>query len=280
MPYQKSDTECFEELLGSKLIWRLLRVLVMRPTLSFRLTDLVSRLETSNKSVLRVLRKLSAKGLVLGTVGKHERYRINPDIRMTRKIWSIFMSERIMQIDQKRIEIIFPFFERIKNKTEAFIICECPLPKGTSPFEGSASTVIVSDAANLDDIEPIPTGLHVTLFTKQQFCRLDSYISQSALLDGIVLRGEGFVFSLLNSLKSFPQTYIIEKLNACSNALLYNNSLNKELQNQQYEIMDKCIHDFETQFSITAERNNRESFLDRINDIRDVVAKNNNGKYL
>lgn len=280
MPHQNSYPEYLDELLGSKLTWRLLRILVMHPFLSFRLTDLAYRLKTSNKSILRIIRKLSEKGLVLGTVGRHDRYRINPDIRMTRKIWSIFMSERIQRIPQQIIDIIFPYFERIKDKTDAFIICEYPSPDGMLIFKDSAHIAIVSDTSSLDDISPIPSGLNINLFTKQRFSHLDNPIAQSALLSGIVLRGEDFVFSLLRSLKSFPHPYIIEKINTYTRALSQAGTLNEELQKQQYELIDKNVHDFETQLDVREERNNQKALLDRIDNLKAVVAKNNYGKHL
>lgn len=279
MPYQKIDSQYLEELLGSKLTWRLLRILVMHPFLSFRLTDLASRLKTSNKSILRVIRKLSDKGLVLGAVGKHDRYRINPDIRMTRKIWSIFMSERIQRIPQQIIDVIYPYFERIKDKVDAFIICEYLSPDGLLIFRDSGYIAIVSDTFSLHDI-PVPTGLKVFLFTKQKFSQLNDPIAQSALLGGIVLHGEGFIFSILRSLKLFPQLYLIEKMDRYSKALSQANALSEELQKQQYELIEKNVHDFETQLDIRENRNNQKPLLDRMDNLKAVIAKNSYGKYL
>lgn len=285
MPYQKIDSQYLDELLGSKLTWRLLRVLVMHPFLSFRLTDLASRLKTSNKSILRIIRKLSEKGLVLGAVGKHDRYRINPDIRMTRKIWSIFMSERIQHIPKEIIDVVYPYFERIKDRIEAFIICEYPSPDGMlifkdTAYKDTAYIAIVSDTSSLDDIGPIPSGLNTHLFTKQKFSQLDDPIAQSALLEGIVLHGEDFVFSLLSSLKSFPQLYLIEKTDTYSKALAQADSLTEELQRQQYELIEKNVHDFETQLDIRENRNNQKPLLDRMDNLKAVIAKNSYGKYL
>lgn len=280
MPYHKVVSQYLDELLGSRLTWRILRVLVMYPFLSFRLSDLASRLQTSNKSILRIIRKLSEKGLVLGTVGRHDRYRINPDIRMARKIWSIFMSERIQRIPQQIIDVIYPYFERIKNKADAFIICEYPLLDDMLIFKDSAYIAIVSDKSSLDDISPVPSGLNINLFTKQKFSRMDDPLVQRALLNGIVLRGEDFVFSLLRSLKSFPQLYIIERLKTYSRALSQNGSLDKELQDRQIEVIEKNIHNFETQLDIREERNNQKQLLDRIDDLQAVVAKNHYGNYL
>ena len=280
MPYQKVVSQYLDELLGSKLTWRILRILVMHPFLSFRLSDLASRLHTSNKSILRIIRKLSEKDLVLGTVGRHDRYRINPDIRMTRKIWSIFMSERIQRVPQQTVDIIYPYFEKVKDKTDAFIICEYPSPNGMLIFREDAYIAVISDTSSLDDISPIHSGLNINLFTRQRFYRMDDSLAQSALLSGIVLRGEDFVFSLLRSLKSFPQPYIMEKLKIYSRALSQNGSIDKELKDRQIEIIENNIHDFETQLDIREEKNNRKELLDRINDLKAVVANNNYGKYL
>ena len=280
MPYHKVVSQYLDELLGSKLTWRILRILVMHPFLSFRLSDLTSRLQTSNKSVLRIIRKLSEKGLVLGTIGRHDRYRINPDIRMTRKIWSIFMSERIQRVPQQTVDIIYPYFEKVKDKTDAFIICEYPSPNGMLIFREDAYIAVISDTSSLDDISPIHSGLNINLFTRQRFYRMDDSLAQSALLSGIVLRGEDFVFSLLRSLKSFPQPYIMEKLKIYSRALSQNGSIDKELKDRQIEIIENNIHNFETQLDIREERNNQKQLLDRIDDLQAVVAKNHYGNYL
>lgn len=280
MPFQESDLEYIDELLGSKLTWRVLRILVMYPFLSFRLTDLASKLKTSNKSILRIIRKLNEKGLTLGAVGRHDRYRINPDVRMTRKIWSIFMSERIRRIPQEIVDAIYPYFERIKYKSDAFIISEYPSPDGMLIFKDKADIVVISDRWSSDDIAPIPYSLNVHLFSKQQFSALNHSLIQNALLSGIVLHGEDFVFSLLKSLRSFPQAYIAEKLDNYSRALSQNSGLDEKLQRRQLELIYKNIHIFESQFGVKDDRSKDRPLSERVEKLRYIVDNKNSLNYV
>ena len=280
MPFQKSEIEYIDDLLGSKLTWRLLRVLVMYPFLSFRLSYLSSRLKTSNKSILRIIRKLTERGLVLGIVGSHERYRINPRMRMTRKIWSIFMSERILRLPKEAIDITLPYFETVKNKTDAFVICECPTLDDAVIFNDRVYVAAVSDRWGIDDISPAPLKLNVSLFTKEQFTKLDNPISQCALLNGIVLRGEDFIFSQLACLKSFPQPYVIDKLDIYSRALSQNGYPDQNIQKRQLEIITNNIHDFETQFDIREDKYAQNTLLDRINYLKTALSKDKHERYI
>ncbi|MFC1808234.1 hypothetical protein ACFL0T_07735 [Candidatus Omnitrophota bacterium] len=276
---QISDPDYLDELLGSKLTWRLLRVLVMQPFLHFRLSDLASRLKTSNQSILRVVRKLSEKGLVLGTVGHHEKYRINPEIRMTRKIWSIFMSERIQRVPQEAIDIILPYFNMIQGKADAFIICEYPSYERMPIFKDRFSIAVVSDKTDLAHIGPVPSHIDMHLFTKNEFSRLDNTVSQNALFNGVVLQGEEFTFGLLVALTAYPRGYILEKLTIYREALPQIEQLRPELQKHQHDLIDKNIHNFETQLHARDYKNNHKTILERIDRLESTVVSMNSKKY-
>jgi len=280
MPYQRIESQYLDELLGSKLTWRVLRVLVMHPFLSFHLSDLAVRLETSNKSILRVMRKLIEQGLVLGRVGSHDLYKINPEMRMARKIWSIFMSERVKRIPEEIMLSIYPYFNKIKDNTDAFIICEYPSSEGMSIFKDSVSLAIVSETPSYFYAETSPSHTNIHAFTKQQFRRQDNPVAQSALLSGIVLRGEDFIFSMLSSLKSFPHSYILGKANVYSNALLQNGTLDKELKERQIELIEDNMHNFEIQLGIKDSRDNGKDLIERMDRLRMVLNNANSAKYV
>ena len=280
MPRRKLELEYLDDLLGSKMTWRILRVFVMHPFLSFRLTDLASRLQTSNKSILRVIRKLTEKDLVLGAVGSHEKYKINPDMRITRKIWSLFMSERVQRIPEEIMDIVHPYFEKVEGKLDAFIVSEYPSPEGMSIFKDDISVVIVSDALHLNEIKHVPESLDVSFFRKKQFSDVDNPVIRRALLNGVVLKGEEFVFSVLCSLKAFPPAYIAEKLKTYHAALARAKFLSGELQERQRALINKNVHDFETQFGIRERNNAEKSVFDRIDNLKALIAKNNYARYI
>jgi len=280
MAYKRIDSQFLDELLGSRLTWRVLRIMVMHPFLGFHLTDLASRLETSNKSVLRIIRKLIDKGLVLGRVGSHEKYRINPDIRMTRKIWSIFMSERIQRIPEAIKVSIFPFFEQVKDRTDAFIICEYPSYEGMRIFKDRISIAIASDTLSSKDTAPLSDRLDIHIFPKGEFFDRSNPVIQHAVLSGVVLRGEDFIFSILKSMGSFPHSYISEKIRTYDKVLRQNGIPDEELTRRQLEIIDNNIYIFEAQFDIRDNRDEQKPLLERIDLLKSVVTTNNNGKYL
>ena len=204
------DGFTLEDVLGAKVPWRLLRVLLERPYLSFSPTTLAATLHTSRASVLRVLRRLMIHSLVLSTNG--QRYRANTEHQMIRRLWSLFMLERRMNLQPSFKNAVEMFFRAVEDEVEVFIVFGS-VARGLASAESDVDVCVVGQGIEGRRFDFLPYRFEVHTYQRQDLENLTDLVVLDALLNGIVLKEEDFVFSILKDLRSFPKTYLLYRLN-------------------------------------------------------------------
>jgi predicted nucleotidyltransferase len=199
-----------EDVLGAKVPWRLLRVLLERPYLSFSPTMLATALKTSRASVLRVLRRLMDRSLVLSTDG--QRYRANTEHEMIRRLWSLFILERRMSLQPAFKNAIEMFFKAVEDDVELFIIFGS-VARGLATTESDVDVCVVGQGVEQRRFDFLPYRFEVHTYQRQDLERLADLVILDALLNGIVFKGEEFVCDMLKDLRSFPKEYLLYRLN-------------------------------------------------------------------
>ncbi len=207
---QKSGDFRLEEVLGARVLWRVLRVLLERPFLSFPLTRLAEALRTSRASVLRSIRRLEGASLVIATDGKL--YRANTEQPMVQQLWSLFMLERAWNMQPEFKNAVDLFFKAVEEQVEVFIVFGS-VARGLATPRSDIDVCVVGERAAEKRFDFPPYRFEVHTYDKSGFTALEDLVVLDALLNGIVLKGQAFVFHILKDLRSFPKAYLLYRLN-------------------------------------------------------------------
>lgn len=198
-----------EDVLGAKVPWRLLRVFLERPYLSFSPTALAAALGTSRASVLRVLRRLMEHSLVLSANG--QRYRANTEHAMIRRLWSLFMLERRINLQPSFKNAVEMFFKAVEDDVELFIVFGS-VARGLATVESDVDVCVIGHGIEKSRFNFLPYRFEVHTYQRHDLENLADLVILDALLNGIVLKGEEFVFNILKDLRSFPKEYLLYRL--------------------------------------------------------------------
>lgn len=203
-----------EKLLGSKVIWKLLRVLLSRPVLGFSLGNLAEELSTSRASISRKLSILESEGLVFPRkIGGQKIYRVNTEKKLIRLVWSILMLERFENIPPKLRSTIELLFQQVKEKVDVFIIFGS-VARGMYTPRSDIDVCVIGEGVREKRFDFLPYRFEIHSYSKDDFRGLTDFVVLDALMNGIVLRGEEFVYDVLKDLKSFPKGYLLYRLDA------------------------------------------------------------------
>jgi len=207
---QMSSDFRLEEVLGARVLWRVLRVLLERPFLSFPLTRLADALQTSRASVLRSIRRLEGASLVIATDGKL--YRANTEQPMVQQLWSLFMLEQAWNMQPEFKNAIDLFFKTVEEQVEVFIVFGS-VARGLATPRSDIDVCVVGEGAAKKRFDFPPYRFEVHTYDKDGFTALEDLVILDALLNGVVLKGQAFVFHILKDLRSFPKAYLLYRLN-------------------------------------------------------------------
>lgn len=198
-----------EEVLGAKVPWRLLRVLLERPYLSFSPTALAEALDTSRASVLRVLDRLGEHALIRDLAGG--RYQVNTEHEMTRQLWSLFNLERWINLPPPFKNAIDMFFASVGEAVEVFIVFGS-VPKGTATERSDIDICVVGEEIKERRFDFLPQRFEVHNYQRHELEDLADFVVLDSVLHGIVLKGRYVVFNILKGLRSFPKEYLVYRL--------------------------------------------------------------------
>lgn len=205
----KQDAFRLEAVLGARVPWRLLRILLARPYLRFSPSALAAELSTSRASVLRALRPLTDVGLVRAEEGA---YRADTAQPVVRALWKLFMLERARNLQPGFKNAVDLFFKAIQSQAEVFIIFGSVARWLATP-ESDIDVCVVGEGVAERRFDFPPYRFEVHTYTLDRLAGLDDLVALDAVLNGLVLAGGDFVFDLLRDRRWFPKTYLLYRLN-------------------------------------------------------------------
>jgi predicted nucleotidyltransferase len=232
-----------EEVLGARVLWRVLRVLLERPFLSFPLTRLAEALHTSRASVLRSIRRLEEASLVITTDGKL--YRANTEQPMVHQLWSLFMLERARNMQPEFKNTIDLFFRVVEEQVEVFIVFGS-VARGLATPRSDIDVCVIGEGAAEKRFDFLPYRFEVHTYDKDGFTALEDLVILDALLNGIVLKGQAFVFHILKDLRSFPKAYLLYRLNRAKYFRQRASELEGEAEVYYTSLADLALREVET----------------------------------
>lgn len=201
-----------EQILGSKNSITILRYLILKPYLSFGLTELSQAVDISKSNVLRILIVLKKENLVIEQKsGKKKLIRINSENELVKQLWKIFMLERKAGLSPEFKNIIDLFFNKVKEKTEVFVLFGS-VARGLATAESDIDILVVGDKELKGPIlDYLPFRFEIHNYSRQDLKEKRDFVVLEALTNGITYTGE--LFNLIKELKFFPKTYLIYRLN-------------------------------------------------------------------
>ncbi len=223
-----------EQILGSKNSIQILRHLVLRPYLSFGLTDLSNELNISKSNILRINKNLVKNRLILELNKKRKKtYRINPSHNLNKKLFEVFMIEKQGNLNPKSKNIVDLVFAQIKEKVELFIIFGS-VAYNKETADSDIDVCIVGDkkigGLNLDYQRKVEIHNHA----QSDFLNLNDFVVIESLINGIWYKGD--MFDLLSKIESIPKPYMIHRLNQAKVFLKKAESLKSEARIYFFEL--------------------------------------------
>lgn len=200
-----------EVMLGARVPWRVLRILLARPYLRFSPSALATELNTSRASVLRVLQPLAEAGLVRGEAGM---YRADTAQPMIRVLWQLFMLERRRNLQPRFKNAVDLFFTAVEPQVEVFIVFGS-VARGLATAESDIDVCVVGEGAGAAErrFDFPPSRFEVHTYTCDGLAGLSDLVALDAVLNGVVLAGGDFVFDILRDRRWFPKAYLLYRLN-------------------------------------------------------------------
>jgi len=205
-----ADEFQLEDVLGGKVPWRLLRVLLGRPYLNFSPTALAEALDTSRASVLRVLDNLEEHALTRDLEGG--RYQANTEHELIRQLWALYNLERRINLQPEFKNAIDMFFASVEDAVEVFIVFGS-VARGMATERSDIDVCVVGEEIKEHRFDFLPQRFEIHNYQRQDMEDLADFVVLDSVLNGIVLKGKGFVFDILKGLQAFPKEYLVYRLN-------------------------------------------------------------------
>ncbi len=232
-----------EEILGTKVPWRLLRVLLERPYLNFSPTVLAKALHTSRASVLRVLENLGEYALIRNL--DRGRYQVNTEHEMIQRLWALFMLERRMNLQPAFKNIIEMFFKTVEEKVEIFIVFGS-VSRGIATERSDIDICVIGEPIKEHRFDFLPRRFEVHNYQRQDLKDMTDFVVLDSLLHGIVLKGGDFVYDILKNLQSFPKEYLLYRLNKAKQFYQRAEELEGEAQDYYTSLANVAVGEVES----------------------------------
>lgn len=217
------------EELGSKVVLRIVKFMFSNITNFYGLSEIAGRLNTSKSNVHRALNKL--KNLDLLRVKEyHGRllYQINPGSDLSFPLWNLLVIERYMNVEQNLKDTIESLLREVnKEKINAIIILHDDIDYHGSGRENSTVDlcIVCGDKQERQRLEystkrfsPEYT-FRLHFLDKREFENLNNPFGLDAVLNGIPLHGEEYIFDVRVRLREFPKSYLQYKIKKIINML-------------------------------------------------------------
>lgn len=217
-----------EKILGSKVVWRLLKVLLSRLALGYSPGELAQELNTSRASLSRALSVLQKEGLVVSRkIGGRKIYHVNSEKRLVYLIWPILMLERFENIFPRLRNTIELLFQQVREKVEVFIIFGS-VSRGMYRDGSDIDICVVGKGVREKRFDFLPYRFEVHNYSYEDFKDLSDFVVLDAVMNGIVLKGEEFIYAILKNLKSFPKEYLLYRLDSAKRFITKSKDLSGE----------------------------------------------------
>lgn len=265
-----------EQILGSKNAITALRYLILRPYLSFGLSELSKASSISKSNLLRILEPLRKEKLVVEQKeGKKKIIRINSENELVKQLWKIFMIEKKSELPPDFKNIIDLFFTKVKEEAEVFILFGS-VAHGLATEKSDIDLLIVGNQKLKGPLlDYLPFRFEIHNYSWNDLKERRDFVVLETLMQGIVYKGE--IFPLIQELRSFPKTYLIYRLNKVKEFLIKAKKLRGEGKRYYQELANITLGEIESLLKKKKVSSKKElktkATLNKINQLEKEIAK-------
>ncbi len=234
-----------ENIIGSKNSIAILRLVVLKPYLSFGLTELSNKLRISKSNILRILSILKKHNIILELFSKRKkRYKTNSQLKLCEHLFNVFMLEKQNNLKPEIKNAIDLMYSRIKDKVRLFILFGSTA-KGLETKKSDVDILVVGEKG----IEGIKTDIYPFRFEVHNYKindleNLKDFIVIDSLLNGIVYKGD--IFPILSKVESIPKDYVLYRLKKSEEFLNKLKSLKGEAKRYYQNLIKITIGEIES----------------------------------
>jgi predicted nucleotidyltransferase len=208
----KKEQFCIESL-ASKTTFKVLRLFIERPYLSFSLSDISRNTHISKSNVSRALNVLGKSGIIrIARGGKRKLFKIDSGKGITKAFSNLLMQERKSNLKSKTKNAVDFLFSEIGDKVEGFILfgsCAYGLETEKSDID---ILVLNTKNINISSAEFLPFKFEIHSKTWKEAEQLDDFLVLDAILNGIFFKGSKKLFMIKAGIESFPKEYLLFRM--------------------------------------------------------------------
>lgn len=197
--------------LAARNTTKILRLMILKPYLSWGLSEISEELKISKSNVLRILKVLIENKIINEKKNKRKKvYRINYELPLVKIMWKLFMEEKRENIEPEFKNRVDLLYDQVASEVELFLLF------------GSVATGLATEKSDIDimvitekpmDIKKydfLPYRFEIHQYTWEDIRDPADFVVLESLLNGIVFKGD--LFRIIAELNSFPKAYVIYRL--------------------------------------------------------------------
>ncbi len=190
---------------------KILRFLILKPYLSWGLTELSLELSISKSNVLRIMRVLTRYNLVLEQKsGRKKVYKINYQMNIVKVLWKLFMQEKRMNLTPNFRNVIDLLYNQVKDDVSLFILFGS-VAQGLATEKSDIDICVVAEnRIEVGRFDFLPYRFEFHQYDCDDFKDPVDFVVLESLLSGVVFKGE--LLEIIAETHSFSKSYLIYRL--------------------------------------------------------------------
>jgi DNA-binding MarR family transcriptional regulator len=204
----KPDQEFrLESFLASKVVWRVLRVLLTMPPTSYGSTEMARLVGTSHAGATRALRRLEQARCC---VKRGARYRANPDQAVVRYLWLLLQAERYRNLPPELVNAIDLVVGELTGADAVVLFGSWA--HGVADETSDVDICLFGKGARSQRLMRQRWTFEIQAFGPDELNEPSRTVVLDALCTGITVRGADLVYDAASRLRSFPKSFLLARL--------------------------------------------------------------------
>lgn len=231
-----------EGVLGSKLVWGVLRALLSLPIAYHGPTEIGRAAGTSHASVSRVLRKLVHANLATRQGG---RYRANADQAIIRYVWLLLQAERHRNLPAQLVNALELIIAETTPRAETAILFGS-WARGIADEESDVDVCLFAEELRSARLLRPPYRFELHAFPPRELREPSRTVVLDALLNGISLRDPEGRYDAALELRYFPKQFLLARLEQAREFLARSDELTGAAQEYYTSLASMTLQQIES----------------------------------
>jgi predicted nucleotidyltransferase len=225
------------EQLATKNTIKILRLMILKPYLSWGLTELSLELSISKSNILRIMLVLTRNNMVLEhKSGRKKVYKVNYQLNINKIFFKLYMEEKRRNITANFGNVVDLFYNQVKDDVNVFILFGS-VAQGLATEKSDIDVcVVATERIDVGSFDFLPYRFEVHQYNWDDFENPSDFVVLEALLNGIVYKGD--LLDVIAETTAFSKNYLIYRLEKAKEFLSKSKSLEGEAKSY-YEKLAK-----------------------------------------